>query len=56
LLAAAQRARNLNLPNLLSLAVRADRTIKGRNPGDPWDVLALLVARLAGARALADAA
>jgi DNA polymerase III subunit delta len=56
LLAAAQRARSLNLPNLLNLAVRADRTIKGRNTGDPWDVLALLVARLAGVRTLADAA
>src|SRR5262245_10367519 len=56
LLAAAQRARNLDPAQLLNLAVRADRTIKGRTTGDPWDALALLVARLAGVRTLADAA
>ncbi len=56
LLAAAQRARNLPVGELVRLAVRADRTIKGRNAGDPWDVLALLIARLAGVCALPDAA
>ncbi|HZF26160.1 MAG TPA: DNA polymerase III subunit delta [Steroidobacteraceae bacterium] len=56
LLAAAQRARNLNISELVSLAVRADRTIKGRQMGDPWDALAMLVAQLAGVRTLADAA
>ncbi|HKE44895.1 MAG TPA: DNA polymerase III subunit delta [Steroidobacteraceae bacterium] len=56
LLAAAQRARNVDFTDLVTLAVRADRTIKGRNPGDAWDALALLAARLAGVRTLADAA
>ena len=56
LLAAAQRLRNLPAGELVRLAVRADRTIKGRNSGDPWDALALLVARLAGVRSLPEAA
>jgi hypothetical protein len=38
------------------MAVRVDRTIKGRQVGDPWDALAVLVARLAGVNTLSDAA
>jgi DNA polymerase III subunit delta len=56
LLAAAQRLRNLPLEPLVRLAVRADRTIKGREIGDPWDALAMLVARFVGVSALSDAA
>lgn len=33
----------------LALAIRADQTIKGMEPGDPWQHLASLVLRLAGA-------
>ena len=56
LLAAASRLRNVSLEPLVRLALRADRTIKGREVGDPWDALAMLVARFVGVSALSDAA
>lgn len=56
LLAAAHRVRNLPIGDFVRMAVRVDRTIKGRQVGDPWDALAVLVARLAGVNTLSDAA
>ena len=56
LLAAAHRVRNQPIGEFVRMAVRADRTIKGREIGDPWDALAMLVARLAGVNTLSDAA
>jgi DNA polymerase-3 subunit delta len=43
------RAHELSIRELIQLAVRADRTIKGRAAGDPWDALERLVSQLAGA-------
>ncbi len=56
LLAAADRVRNRPIADFVRMAVRVDRTIKGRQVGDPWDALAMLVARLAGVNTLSDAA
>jgi DNA polymerase III subunit delta len=43
-----QRAPRLPFATLAARAVRADRMIKGRLAGDPWDEMALLVAELCG--------
>lgn len=53
---AVSRARQLSVRELIRLAVQADRTIKGRAGGDPWDALERLVSRLAGALSFSDAA
>ncbi len=37
-----RRAPHLSFPRLTARAVRADRMIKGRQPGDAWDEMALL--------------
>ncbi len=44
--AAQRRSRHLSLPSLMLRAARADRMIKGRLAGDPWDEMALLAADL----------
>jgi DNA polymerase-3 subunit delta len=47
--------RRLKLPLIAQLVTEAaaiDRSIKGRGPGNPWDGLARLVARLSGLRLL----
>jgi DNA polymerase-3 subunit delta len=46
--AAVRRMAGTRLGPLVSQAARVDRCIKGLGPGDPWDELASLVARLAG--------
>jgi DNA polymerase-3 subunit delta len=55
-LAALERARpraaRLPYARLASRALRADRMIKGRLAGDPWDELALLCAEACGLRPL----
>ena len=55
--AAAGRLRKSNVRSqfmrLAERASRADRTIKGRLKGQPWDELALLATELAGVRVLA---
>jgi len=51
---AAQRASRLSFTALVQCAGRADRMIKGRSSGDPWDELALLAAELAGVQPLAE--
>ena len=48
--AAAKRLGKKAIPSLVRQAVEADRTIKGRRRGDPWDVLELLIGRFSGAR------
>ena len=45
---AARRAPRLPLDALTLRAARADRMIKGRLPGNPWDEMALLAAELCG--------
>ena len=45
---AAQRAPQLSFAALAQRAARADRMIKGRVAGEPWDEMALLVAELCG--------
>jgi DNA polymerase III subunit delta len=45
---AAKRASRLPFAALTARAARADRLIKGRLPGNPWDELALLTAQLCG--------
>jgi DNA polymerase III subunit delta len=47
---AVRRAPRLDFAALAQRAARADRMIKGRLPGDPWDELALLAAQLCAAR------
>ncbi|MFM7433032.1 MAG: hypothetical protein ACKO3O_05995, partial [Gammaproteobacteria bacterium] len=53
-LAALERARprasRLPFARLSSRALRADRMIKGRLAGDPWDELTLLCAEFCGLR------
>src|SRR5262245_48531751 len=56
LLAAAHRLRKVPIADFVRLAVRVDRTIKGREIGDPWDALVTLVARVAGVSTLSEAA
>lgn len=55
-LAALERARpraaRLPFARLSSRALRADRMIKGRLIGDPWDELTLLCAEVCGVRAV----
>jgi hypothetical protein len=55
-LAALERARpravRLPYARLASRALRADRMIKGRLAGDPWDELVLLCAEACGLRPL----
>lgn len=55
-LAALERARpraaKLPFARLTSRALRADRMIKGRLAGDPWDELSLLCAEVCGVRAV----
>jgi DNA polymerase III subunit delta len=51
---AARRASRLPFTALTQRAGRADRMIKGRASGDPWDELALLAAALAGVEPLAE--
>ena len=46
--AAARRRGRAPLGPLIAHAARIDRAIKGRGPGDAWDELAWLAARLAG--------
>ena len=46
---AVRRLKPGQLADLVAEAALVDRTIKGRAPGDPWDELARLVARMAGA-------
>jgi DNA polymerase-3 subunit delta len=46
--AAVRRMRRTPLGPLIGHAARVDRAIKGRGPGDAWDELAWLAARLAG--------
>jgi DNA polymerase-3 subunit delta len=53
---AVRRARQLSMRDLVHSAVQADRTIKGRAAGDPWDALERLVSQLVGALKLPDAA
>jgi DNA polymerase-3 subunit delta len=48
--AAARRLGKPAIPPLIKAAARADRTIKGRLRGDPWDAMTALVARFAGVR------
>jgi DNA polymerase III subunit delta len=50
---AARRVSRLRFTALAQRAGRADRMIKGRSSGDPWDELALLAAELAGVEPLA---
>ena len=50
--AAVRRARRLSLRSLMVRAARADRMIKGRLGGDPWDEMALLAADLCARPAL----
>ena len=50
---AAARAPRLSFTALTLRAARADRMIKGRLTGDPWDELALLTAELCGETILA---
>jgi DNA polymerase III subunit delta len=45
---AARRAPGMPFTALAARAARADRTIKGRLPGDAWDELTLLTAELCG--------
>ena len=45
---AAKRAPALPFAALAARAARADRVLKGRLPGEPWDELALLAAQLCG--------
>lgn len=47
-----RRAPRLPFPRLTARAVRADRMIKGRLSGNPWDEMALLAAELCGEPAL----
>ncbi len=51
----ARRASRLSFPELTERAIRADRLIKGREAGNPWDELALLAAELCGRRPLPPA-
>lgn len=51
--AAVRRARRLSLRALMLRAARADRMIKGRLGGDPWDEMALLATDLCACHALA---
>jgi hypothetical protein len=44
------------IADFVRLAARVDRTIKGREIGDPWDALVTLVARVAGVSTLSEAA
>jgi len=53
---AARRAPGLPFTALAARATRADRTIKGRLPGNAWDELALLTAELCGQSTVAAAA
>jgi len=53
---ALRRAPRLSFAALAARATRADRTIKGRLPGDAWDELALLVAEMCCQPALAPPA
>jgi DNA polymerase-3 subunit delta len=46
------RAQKLPFARLASRALRADRMIKGRLAGDPWDELSLLCAEFCGMRPL----
>lgn len=46
------RAAKLPFARLASRALRADRMIKGRLAGDPWDELSLLCAEVCGVRAV----
>jgi DNA polymerase III subunit delta len=48
LLKGAERAAQLPFVSLAARAVRADRMIKGRLPGDAWDEMALLTSELCG--------
>ncbi len=50
--AAVRRARRLSLRSLMVRAARADRMIKGRLGGDPWDEMALLATDLCARPAL----
>jgi DNA polymerase III subunit delta len=50
---ALRRAQRLSFETLAVRAARADRMIKGRLVGDPWDEMALLVLELCGQPALA---
>ena len=50
--AAVRRARRLSLRTLMLRAARADRMIKGRLGGDPWDEMALLATDLCARPAL----
>ncbi len=54
--AAARRVGQPVVRALITDALRADRTIKGRHRGNPWDALERLVARLAGVKSFPDAA
>ena len=47
-----RRASRLSFPALTLRASRADRMVKGRLQGDPWDEMALLAAELCGRPAL----
>jgi DNA polymerase III subunit delta len=49
---AVRRASQLRFGRMAVRASRADRMIKGRLPGSPWDELALLAAELCGRRVL----
>jgi DNA polymerase III subunit delta len=53
---AAQRAGDLPFAALAVRATRADRTIKGRLPGNAWDELVLLTAELCGQATVGAAA
>jgi DNA polymerase-3 subunit delta len=46
------RAERLPFARLANRAARADRMLKGRLGGDPWDELALLAVEMCGQRAL----
>ena len=50
--AAVRRSGRLSFPSLMLRAARADRMIKGRLRGDPWDEMALLAAELCARPAL----
>ena len=49
---AVRRAPQLRFARLNARATRADRIIKGRLSGNPWDELTLLAAELCGQRVL----